>query len=97
MKDLIEKIITFFANIPHDKLLHYDGGLLIALYLAAVLLRFTPLWWAIGIADAITIGVLIWKEIYDSKKAGHSVELWDVLAGVFGMLTSNAAMLIMLL
>lgn len=97
MKNLLKKIWNWVVNIPADKLLHYIAGELINLLFIVLLFHFCPLWLTLSIADIVTVAFLVGKEIYDSGHEGHSVELWDILAGIFGMLTINLGLLLILL
>ena len=98
MMKILKAIWNWIVSIPQDKLLHDYAGALICLFSFAILFRCTvPFWWCVLIADIITIAALICKEVYDyKKKEGHSVELADVLWGLFGMVKMNIAVMIML-
>ena len=96
MKEILKQIWNWIVSIPQDKLLHDYAALLIAMFSYAVLFRFgVPKWWCFGISNALALAALIGKEIYDSKHAGHDVEIADVLWGCFGILKWDIAALIM--
>lgn len=62
-------------DIPHDKLLHFNGGMLISIIVGAI---FTPL---IGFLAGSAIGVL--KEVRDSKGFG-TPDVMDTVATALG-------------
>ena len=99
MKNLLKKLWDWVVSVPQDKLLHYIFGEIINLFSLVIFVHFMPLWAAVLTADAIAAAFLIGKEIYDSKhrEEGHSVELNDIIAGLFGILTINLAMLLLFL
>jgi hypothetical protein len=99
MKRLFKKLWNWIVSVPQDKLLHYIFGEIINLFSLVIFVHFMPLWAAFLAADAFAIAFLVGKEIYDSKHSeeGHSVELNDILAGLFGILTINLAMLLLFL
>ena len=98
MINFLKKIWAWIVSIPQDKLLHDYCAALICLFVFAILYRCTvPFGWAVLIAGAVALLALIGKEIYDHiKKEGHSVELADILWGLFGIAKIILAMIIML-
>ena len=98
MKKFLEKIWNWIVSIPKDKLLHDYAGALICLFFFAILYRCTvPFWWGILIADGVAFAALVAKEAYDYlKPEGHSVELWDIIYGLFGVVKIDLALIIML-
>ena len=93
MKNLIKKIWNWIVSIPHDKLLHLLGGLLVNAYSFGVAYRVIPFWWSILVGLVVALVVLIGKEVYDSKHGG-SVEIADVLYGLGGVLLIDLALII---
>ena len=96
IKNLIKKIFAWVVNIPQDKLLHDYAAALITLFAFALAKLPLPYWWAFGVADALALAALILKECYDAKHEGHSVELSDILWGVFGIVKIDLALLLLL-
>ena len=98
MINFLKKIWAWIVSIPQDKLLHDYCAALICLFVFAILYRcMVPFWWAVLIAGAVALLAIIGKEIYDYiKKEGHSVELADILWGLFGLATIILALIIML-
>lgn len=98
MINFLKKIWAWIVSIPQDKLLHDYCAALIFLFVFAILYRcMVPFWWAVLIAGAVALLALIGKEIYDYiKKEGHSVELADILWGLFGIAKIILALIIML-
>lgn len=96
--DFIKKIWNWIVSIPQDKLLHDYCAALICLFCFAILYRCTvPFWWGILIADILAFLALVAKEVYDHfKKEGHSVEIKDILWGLFGVAKINLALIIAL-
>ncbi len=97
MAKIIEKLLTWIASIPKDKLLHDFAGLLIAMFSFAILFRFKcPVRLCFVLADIIAVAALALKELYDAhNKDKHSVELADFFWGLFGVVKFNIAALIM--
>ena len=98
MINFLKKIWAWIVSIPQDKLLHDYCAALICLFVFAILYRcMVPFWWAVLIAGAVALLSLIGKEIYDYiKKEGHSVELADILWGLFCIVKIILALIIML-
>lgn len=98
MINFLKKIWAWIVSIPQDKLLHDYCAALICLFVFAILYRcMVPFWWAVLIAGAVALLALIGKEIYDYiKKEGHSVELADILWGLFGIAKIILSLIIML-
>ena len=94
----MRKIWEFIVSIPADKWMHFCAGAGVDLYSFAIFKRFCPFWLAIVIALVISLGVLIAKEVYDSKhkEEGHSVEVMDIVAGLIGIVLVDLAMLIII-
>ena len=95
IKRIFEKIFSWVVSIPQDKLLHDYAAALVTLYAFVVAARLLPFWWAFGLASLLALAVLIAKECYDSRHAGHSVELSDIAWGVFGIVKVDLALLIL--
>lgn len=82
----MEKLLQLFARVPHDKLMHFVGGVLL-FALSAPLCR---LWggtmlWAVGMVAVVAV----LKEAYDAAynrwvAPVHGVELNDALATLAG-------------
>jgi hypothetical protein len=74
---MIEALFSKLAETPHDKALHFIGGvLLFSLSLPLV----GP---AYALALVAVIGIL--KEVYDfAYKETHTPDVWDVLVTIFG-------------
>jgi len=98
MIEFLKKIWNWIVSIPQDKLLHDYAGALICLFSFAILFRCTvPFWWSLLIAIVVAVLFLIGKEVYDYfKKEGHSVELADILYGLFGVVKVAIALIIAL-
>lgn len=98
MINFLKKIWAWIVSIPQDKLLHDYCAALICLFAFAILFRCTvPFWWAVLIASCVALLALVGKEIYDYfHKEGHSVELADILWGLFGIAKIDLALIIML-
>lgn len=63
------------ANIPHDKLLHFYYGSLVALVSTIVVGAL----WSIPIVLTVALG----KEVYDKYNKG-TVDIWDAVWTVYG-------------
>lgn len=96
MIEILKKIWAWVVSIPQDKLLHDYAGALITLFGFVVAFLLLPFWWAFGVADLLAVVALVCKEWFDSRHEGHSVELADVLWGLFGMGKVDLALLILL-
>ena len=78
----MEKIFNKLANIPHDKLLHFFYGTLIA----APLVMFTSTLISFVAIVAIAFG----KEVYDSISNKGQLELLDALYTIAPVVIMNA-------
>lgn len=96
MLDFLKKIWNFICSIPSDKLLHFIAGLLINLFVVALMTKCAPVWLSFLVGNVITVSILALKEYYDSKHKEHSVELWDFLYGCIGALIADVGLLIVL-
>lgn len=88
----MKEIIAFFKLMARraDYLLHHLAAEDIALLVFAVLVHFLPWAGALGVADAVTVAVLILKEAYDYFHPDeHSVELNDILSGLAALTYVN--------
>lgn len=88
----MKEIIAFFKLMARraDYLLHHLAAEDIALLVFAVLVHFLPWAGALGVADAVTVAVLILKEAYDYFHPDeHSVELNDILSGLAALAYVN--------
>lgn len=88
----MKEIIAFFKHMARraDYLLHHLAAEDIALLVFAVLVHFLPWAGALGVADAVTVAVLILKEAYDYFHPDeHSVELNDILSGLAALAYVN--------
>ena len=88
----MKEIIAFFKLMARraDYLLHHLAAEDIALLVFAVLVHFLPWAGALGVADAVTVAVLILKEAYDYLHPDeHSVELNDILSGLAALAYVN--------
>lgn len=78
----MEKIFNKLANIPHDKLLHFFYGTL----MAAPLVAFTnPL-----ISLAAIIIIALGKELYDDLSGKGNIEVMDVVFTIAPVIIINA-------
>lgn len=78
----MEKILNKLANIPHDKLLHFFYGTL----MAAPLVAFTsPL-----ISLAAIIVIALGKELYDDLSGKGNIEVMDVVFTIAPVIIMNA-------
>lgn len=82
-KPLASKVLFYFSETPHDKLLHIVGGL-VGFMVAVVLMP--PVW---ALAVAVIVGGL--KEGYDwCNPDEHTPDRWDALATAAAASTSAA-------
>lgn len=88
MKQIIEKIISFFGSIPSDKLLHSYLAFIIFQVIYRIVAHF-------DVSNKInltcsamaTFFILMAKEMYDeNSETGHSTEIMDVVAGIGGII-----------
>ena len=95
MKDFLLKIWNWIVSIPKDKLLHDYAGELIALYTFAVVFLVGSYWCAFIVANAVAVLALLGKGLYDYlHPESQSVELADFAYGVFGILKTDVALLL---
>ncbi len=98
MKKFFETILGWLNEIPKDKLLHDFVIMVVFVFSFALFFRFCPLWLCFTLSNAICVTLIVLKEVYDSKNLEtHSVEVGDILWGLFGALKGNLVFLLMLL
>jgi hypothetical protein len=78
----MNKLFNKLANIPHDKLLHFFYGTLMAAPLVALT---NPL-----ISLAAIIGIAFGKELYDDLSGKGNLELFDALYTIAPVFIMNA-------
>ena len=82
----MKKFIEFLSKIEKDKLLHYCySQWIFAIMYWLLLLTSLPKWFCITFAALVSLGLMIYKEVWDGKGNGDK-EIKDVLSGVLGIL-----------
>ena len=82
----MKKILEFLARITQDKLLHYMYAQIIFVIVGGGLSFAVPDIAATIIGVCASILLLIWKEYFYDRKHKGSVELADIIIGLFGIL-----------
>lgn len=73
---MIDKLFHKINNLPHDKLLHFVGGLFIFAAFA---------WSSVLVACALVIVAAVGKEVYDYRnRHKHTPDVIDALATIAG-------------
>lgn len=78
MKELYEKLVAYVANIPHDKLLHFIAGMIVASFFSIVIKETAFL----CVLYSAFAGVI--KEAIDEWRKPGAWSYADLLATTFG-------------
>ena len=81
----MEKVFTFFSQIPADKARHAIVGGLISMFVLMLALPFLPTALCCVLAAVTASAAGYWKEyVYDVRHANHTPDGYDWLATTLG-------------